>query len=472
MMNVTRRTGRSGVALAALGVLVLAGCESLLEVDDTGFILPESLEEAGPSAVPAFVNGMVGAYQEAFDDIVLYTSLITDEMIAAGTFSTRLQVDNRRIQPNNGTLTGEIYTPLHHARQQADTTVLMLQGKLQDPRFAESSDELRKGIALGGLFGGYTRLWLGEMYCWSILTGMFPESRPILPNARVQQAVSFLQDAETRAAAAGLADIRLAAIVGQARAQLWLRNYSAAANLAARVPRDFVFWMEYSHNTPGQYNEVYMVTHGDQSLIDWTVGTGELRIRGNERWEHLDGFLQLNLLEDRPEGFEANVSTIPVVLQTLYNRPDSDIMMASGVEAMLIRAEAAVRAGQTAVAAGLLNDLRADYSRRINLQQRVDLPDDEDQLQPLTLTGNLAADVETVLAERARERGPPGDRHTTSRRLRLEPSLSLNLFPSVKFAVGGGDDISFPIVQQELDNNPNLSTADACPPGQEIGFWR
>src|SRR5688572_19897227 len=98
MKNETRRPGRSGVILAALGVFVLAGCEGFLEVDDTGFILPESLEEAGPSAVPAFVNGMVGAYQEAFDDIVLYNSLITDEMIEAGTFTTRLQVDNRRIQ--------------------------------------------------------------------------------------------------------------------------------------------------------------------------------------------------------------------------------------------------------------------------------------------------------------------------------------------------------------------------------------
>ena len=39
-------------------------------------------------------------------------------------------------------------------------------------------------------------------------------------------------------------------------------------------------------------------------------------------------------------------------------------------------------------------------------------------------------------------------------------------------ARSGGDDIAFPIVQLELDANPNLGPTNACPAGQSIGTWR
>ena len=86
------------------------------------------------------------------------------------------------------------------------------------------------------------------------------------------------------------------------------------------------------------------------------------------------------------------------------------------------------------------------------------------------LTGDLLADLKTVADERARELWLTGDRLTTSRRFRLE--LGVDLFPSVKDAIGGGDDIAFPIPQLELDTNPNLGTDMACPAGQVIGAWR
>jgi len=355
---------------------------------------------------------------------------------------------------------------------QADTTVNLLQNRLQDPAFEEVLDELNEGIALGKLYGGFSRIWLAELYCWSILTGMFPESSPLIPDDRMSQALTFLQQAETQAAMAGLEEIRLAAIAGQARAHLWLRNFPQAAALAAAVPRDFVYWAEYSQNDPVQYNEMYMFTWGDIQLIRWTVGDGTAPTRGNERWEHFDEFLSLNLLELEPEGFTAFFSSIPVSLQGLYNRADSRVLAASGAEAMLIRAEAAVRSGQTATAEQLLNDLRSDYSLRATIQWGVDPPDSADELQDLTLAGTLRQDLLTVAAERARELWLTGDRLTTSRRLRLDPTVNIDLFPPVKTGISGGDDIAFPIVQLELDNNPNLSSADACPVGQTIGSWR
>jgi hypothetical protein len=457
---------------ACLCVLALAGCEGLLDVDDSGIIVPGDLDAAGPAAIPTLVNGMVGDYHEAVDDIIRYAALLTDEMILAGTFPTRLEVDRRRIQPNNGNLTVEMYVPLHRARMMADTTFLLLEERLGDPVFESVGPELREGMALGRLYGGYARLWLAELYCWSILTGVYPEPHPLLPDERVAQAIGFLEEAEALAAEGGWEDVRLAAIVGQARAHLWLGQFVEAEALASQVPRSFVYWAEYSNNDPDQYNEMYVFTWGDTEAIRWTVGDGTSPARGGERWPYLDEFLALNLVRDRPPGFTASFASVPVMLQMRYNRPESNVLMASGVEAALIRAETAVRSGQAAVAEGLLNQLRADFSFRANVQWGVELPAPGDALQPLTLSGDPTSDLGVVVAERARELWLTGDRHVTSRRLRRDPAVEIDLFPPVKGAIGGGDDIAFPMVQRELDNNPHLSGLDACPPGQEAGGWR
>jgi len=225
----------------------------------------------------------------------------------------------------------------------------------------------------------------------------------------VRQALTLLLEAEARAAATeGLQDIRQAAILGQARAHLWLRNYSLAATLAAAVPRDFVYWAEYSHNDPSQFNEMYMFTWGDVQDIRWTVGDGTTPPRGSERWEHFDEFQALRLLQVDPPDLTAFTSSIPVVLQKLYSEADASVLVASGTEALLIRAEADVRAGRTMMAEQWLNDLRSDYSLRATVRWNVEPPDSANALQPLTLTGDLTSDVKTVADERARElRGPP-----------------------------------------------------------------
>jgi hypothetical protein len=456
-------------------LLTLAACDSILDVDQGGIIDTDDLEKAGPAAVPNIIAGVVGAYQDTFDDIVLYAALLADEMIVAGSFDNDEEVDRRRIQPGNAALTGGLYTLLHVARMQSDTAVALLQERLADPAFDNVEVDMREGIALSKLYGGYSRLWLGELYCWSILTGMSPETSPLLPDARIGQARLLLQDAEGDAGPLGRNDVRLAAIVGQARAQLWLRNYAEAAALAAAVPREFTFWSEYSYNHEEQFNEVYMFTWGDAQQIEWTVGDGTTFSRGNERFEHIDQFVALNLLDVEPEDYTAATSSTPVILQKLYSRPDSRILMASGVEARLIRAEALVRAGETAVAEGILNDLRSDYSLRAIVQWGVEPPSAANALEPLGLTGSLRLDLKTVADERARELWLTGDRLTTARRLRRDATVypdTINLFPAPKVGVDGGDDVAFPIAELELTQNPNLGPTQACPAGQTIGRWR
>lgn len=450
--------------------VTLVACEGILDVDTSGEIVPDNLDDAGPAAIPTLVNGMIGTFNTAADEVARYAGLLTDELILAGTFPDRLQVDRRRVLVSNASVTDDLYTPIHAARFQADTAVVLFQARLEDPVFSEVAEALAEGIALGRLYGGYTRIWLAELFCWSILSGVFPETVPSLPNPRMEEALVFLEEAEALAEAAELPEVRRAAIVGQARALLWLGRYGEAAMRAGQVPRSFAFRAEFSNTNPDQYNRVYAFTWGDTEGIRWTIGDGTSPARGNERWEHLNEFRELNLLRIRPPGFTSVAGTsVPVVLQLLHNRAESELVVASGIEARLIRAEAHVRAGETTAAQELLNDLRGDFSARVSARWGVVIPTPEFALDPLSLTGDLAVDLKRVADERARELWLTGDRLTTARRLRLDPAVSIDLFPP--FKAGGGDDVAFPIVLKELQNNPNLGLSQACPAGQEPGAW-
>lgn len=459
----------ASVALA----MAVSGCGlDILDVDDSSIIVPADLDAEGPAAIPALVNGVVGSYHQAVGGLARYAALLTDEMVLAGTFPTRRQVDIRRVEVSNADLADEMYAPLHRARFQADTTAYMLEQRLDDPAFEDSRQLMLEGIAIARLYSGYSRLWLAELYCWSILTGMYPEEAPLLPGERVEDALEFLEDAAARASTLpAIIPVQIAAVVGQARAHLWLGNLTQAAGFAASIPRGFYYRAEYSGNDPEQYNPVYTFTWGDTQSIRWTVGDGSVATTGGERWPHLEEFLALGMLRSRPVGYMALDERIPVVLQTIYNEPGTDILMAPWTEAALIMAEVAVRLGQTETAEDVLNDLRSDFALRASVEWRVNPPSPGDFLPDLVLTGDPTLDLVTIAAERARELWLTGDRLSTARRLRLDPSVDIDLFPP-KGSVGGGDDIAFPIVQREIDANPFLDSGDACPVGQAPGSWR
>ena len=463
---------RAAGILATAAFMGLSGCDGILDVDTGDVITPGDLDRAGPAGVATLVNGMAGTVHLGFDAVARYSALLSDEMVLAGTFPDRAQVDRRRILDDNGALTDEFYVPLHAARFQADTTVMILREWVDAPDFQVVRSAIEEGIARGTLYGGYTRIWLAETMCWSILTGAYPEAAPLLPDERMGQAIAFLREAEETAAAGGFEELRVAAILGQARAHLWLGRFAEAAALAEQVPRGFLLRAEFSRSSPDQYNPFYAVTWGDTEAIRWTVGDGTVTARGNEAWEYLGTFLALNLVRNRPTGFTSFQGSIPVLLQMRYGRAEAPIPIASGIEARLIRAEAHVRAGQTLQAQGILNDLRADFSLRAGLVWGLNPAPPPGTLPPVVLTGSMTSDLRSVADERARELWLTGDRQATGRRFRLDDSAGLNLFPPVKVAIGGGDDLAFPIVRRELEGNPNLGTGDACPPGQAPGSWR
>lgn len=447
------------LALAVLLAAGLTGCEEgLLEVNDPDVVQPSALE--GPDAVPVRINGVIGDFQNAFDDYVLYTSLFTDEMILAGTFPTRIDVDERIVQqdPDNGSVTSDLYEPMHVSRASADEAVTVFQNALGQDEFSDVEGQLRDGIAYGKFYGGYQRILFSEAFCRSIFGGPEGESSPAGPDARMEEALTMLQEAESAANEAGLSQVATAAKVGQGRALLWLGRYQEAASAVSSVPDEFVYFSRYSSNTTAQWNEIYQLTTGDNAALRWTVGDGTADNRHNERWPYFEEWVEQGLLDTETD-LEAAEIGVPVVLQTLYDGPARNVVLASGWEARMIEAEAMLRSGDTGGAEELVNRLLTTPSLNPLTAVNPGLIDGQEPdlgaFDAVDFGASFEAQEDLPELARARAAGLwlSGQRQGTLRRFAEDDGV--DLYPEDT----QGDDMSFPIVQQEIDNNPNVSSA-------------
>lgn len=444
-----RRSGRPAILGLACAAALLAGCDDVLEVRDPDVVTPDVLED--PDAIPLVINGVTGDFQEALDDFVRYTALFTDEMILAGTFPTRIDVDERMVQrdPDNTTLTTDLYEPLHVARASADRGAAEFEEALADPEFADFEDALAEGIALSHLYGGYARLFFAELYCGAVLE----ENGPVVSSDQAAEAaVERFQAARAAAQNAGLGDVETAALIGEARALAWLAQLDQAAMTVASVATDFVFYGEYSANVNDQWNEMFAFAWGRSPFtLRWTVGDGTAGNRHNERWPYFEEWLDQGLLVDDPDGFEAVEIGIPIALQLVYDVSSRPVVLASGWEARMIQAEAMLRAGDAEGAQDLVNGLLSDPSANPMTQVNPDL--ELGAFEPVSFTGDPANDLAQLAGARAAGLWLTGERQATLRRFAERDGI--DLYP----AGTQGNDTSFPIVQQEIDNNPNVGSA-------------
>ena len=454
-------------ALLGAAALALVGCtDGLLDVDDPDIVTPEQLQ--GPNAVPTAIAGVVGDFQEGFDEYLLYSSLFTDEMILGGTFPTRIRVDERDVvsDPSNGSIEADIYEEMHISRASADGRVEDFEAALGDEDFSEVEGLLREGIALGKYYGAYNRMLFAEMFCQSIFGGAEGESAPLDSDARMQEAFGLFGEAASAADEAGLDDVRLASLVGQARAQQWLGNHGEAAQIASQIPDGFVFEAEYSDNQNAQNNELYQFSWGDVASLRWTVGDGNVARRGSEKYAYYDEWVEQGLIVPAPEGFIPEEAGIDVAhLQMLYNGPSVSAVLASGWEARMIEAEAMIRNGQHAAAQTMVNAMLADPSVNPMVLVNPTLLEERTvggvtaqpmgAFDPVEFTGDLQADLVELARARAAGLWLSGTRQATSRRWVEEfgRGSTADLYP-----VRSGDDIFFPVVEEELDNNPNISS--------------
>jgi hypothetical protein len=439
--------------MLAAALLSVVGCG--LDVTDPDIVEPEDVYN-DPNSVPIIIAGLVEDFQSSLDSYVLFSGMFVDEFIHSSTYPNEIRVDRREIIPGE---VGEPYPQLHTSRMSADAALLAFESMQEDP--AADPDLLRRGLAYALYYGAYARLLLAEMYCQSILGGGDPaavgfEPAPLLPDERMREALVRFAQAEEAAGAAGMQDLATAARIGRARAHMWLGEYSAAASLIAGVDPEFRFFARYSSNSPFQWNYVYAYTHGDIVEIRYTVGDGSAPTRFLEKFAFYDEWVDTGLIDPEPGPvFQTFDATIPVSLQLIYGGGEvppnpagraAPIIIASGFEATVMQAEAAYRAGDLDRAELLINER---LTTGMNPHGKT--------FAPVRFTGDFEADIREF--GRAYSAGLWLTGHRLGFMRRVLRNDGVDLYPTEQ----PGRDTAFPIMLQEVDNNPSVT--EACPTG-------
>ena len=458
---------RRALAIHAAGaLLVLGGCDDLLTVDDPEFASPGTLNNA--AGVPILIAAGLGDFALGYsgdgngnDSYMTTSALVTDETYASDTFTSRTVLDQRILNPTtSGNESDDAFLFLQLGRRSLDFAA-----DATERFFAADDPRIARLRALEG----FTYTAIGEGFCSGIPFSETTESGAPGPFGQPLTTQAVFQEALVRFDAALAADAtdHLAAI-GKARALLNLGRFAEAATAVAAVPTNYVYKIEHSDNTARQNNGIFALQdNGRYSVSDGEGGGLPFRSALDPRvpWEGpFPGFDQ----------------TIPQYINLRYTSFDSDVPLASGVEARLIEAEAALQAGNTITWLSKLNALRAEvfplmslhvdeYENSLeraieNTPPSPTNPNPFGQLAPLVDPGTQAARVDLTFGERAFWMYTTGHRLGDLRRL-ARPVASggygrgSNVFPTGTYHKGGnyGADVAFPITFEEV-NNPNFDT--------------
>lgn len=429
------------VGAVMLGLTVgLGACdtEELVDLTDPDLItLPTvqdtaNIESLRNGAVSEFASAMAGpAANNATAGIVGISAVFTDEAWYASTFPTMKDVDRRVIFDTNGQIQ-TVYHNLHRARNLAEETAAI---------YADSRPSSPDRAMLINL-AAFTYVLFAENWCSGVPFSRAPLGQPleyspgISKTEMLNQAIARFDEAMSLAQSAG-ADAELnAARVGKARALQNLGQFDNAATAVSGVPDDFVYEVTYSENSAGQNNGVW---YNFNSEVRSSVATaeGQNGLVFFPRGETPDA---MNSSDPRvvADSFGVGLGTsVPHYGQLEYPDRGANIVLASGVEARLIEAEALLASDANA-AFGILSDLRADVG-----------------LGALTPSGDANADLLTLYEERAFWMWLSAHRQGDLRRLVAQYGFgSSEVYPVglTIFGVPYGDDVVFPVPEEERNN--------------------
>ncbi|MBK5186592.1 MAG: hypothetical protein JJD97_00010 [Gemmatimonadaceae bacterium] len=438
--------GRRIWLVIAAGALFVSACntDQFLKATDPDNTPPGALK--GPSSLPGYRSSAIGDFGRAFDGnalnpdgneyegLVNMSGLLTDELQNTETFPTRTEVDRRHTQVNNATMR-DIFFNAHLARVSA--------GRASGAFAAYGPTDPARSEVVS--LEAYSMLLLAEDYCSGVpLSAIDTATAKVEPGQPLTTQALLAVAADTFTAALSFAsdqDRRYLAEVGKARTlQFEGRSHLAdAATLVADVPTDWTYKITHSRNSQHEWNGVYEFM--------WLEG----------RWVQADGEGLNGLLfrEDPRNPFSENGSTFvgrPFFGTLRYSAPDSSTILASGIEARLIEAEAALQANNNVLFLKRLNDLRDSSGLA---------------LPPLSDPGSDTARQTLLFSERGQWLYLTAHRLPDLRRLSRSTANDgygrdpETVFPTGNWFRGGvyGTDVNFPIPIEEL-NNPNLPGPD------------
>jgi hypothetical protein len=448
-MRVTEFFTRGGrlACLALTLMLVASGCDDLLKVDNPSQIQEEALDN--PELVPILYNSVIGDFQAMYDDPVIWRgSMFTDEQITAVNWEQTARLSLRIVRYDETDASG-MFGSLSRALVMADSVSGRFRNVLDNP-----SSDARLATTLS--YAGYSHILMAEIMCEASIK---LSDRTFSSDELMGMALDRFDDAIQIAAAAGDSDAENFARTGAARAALWLGDAGAVMSYASPVPEDFKWWAEYSDNSGSERNTMFTRISGSNHALGvhpaFLAGTfgdnGIIAEQTDPRVQHTpDWSFGHNALTQVYKPYQGlrysgyNGETIADGGEPILYEPDTDILIADGVEAMHHYYEAA---GPTdnGPAGSTLDFVNA--RRAVGNQSQLaegDLTDDElmaelrDQRgRDLYLGGFRLGDLRRWKAQGVGDFFPTG----------IHPTTDWGEY---------GDAECFPLPSTEYEGNPNL----------------
>ena len=480
LLRRSRRPWGFAASLAGAGTL-LAACH-LLDVSNPDIVPPGGLNNA--AALPTIRAGAIGDLHIAYsgsgaqgsggttEGVILLGGMLADELINTETFPDRILADARQPQRESVTLTN-VFRNVHRARRAAEAAA----GKF---RQYSPDTTLDAGLAEMLSLAGYAYVFLAENYCSGVpvstvnADGTFTYGDPLttaqvldtsLNRFRQALAAAFALDTVKALATGGqslLASIRASranminlARVGIARVLLDAGNAAAADTAVTAVATSFTYLIQHDLNTTRQNNGVF---NGIRKFKRYGVPDVEGRV----------GLAWRTVADVRTPSFRTPATNVgfdgatPQYDQNRYVDEKAATPLASGLEARLINAEAALLRKDTTTYLTTLNTLRATPPSYV-LSGTATLA----AITPaLTSPADSTAAVTQLFTERGRWLWLTGHRLSDLRRLERQYARPDSLvFPHGGYFKSGlqyGSATSYPIPLDE-ENNPKaaicLSTA-------------
>lgn len=432
-----RRIGRLAGA-----VVLGAACDSLLDVDNPDIIEPGGLETA-QGAVAQYA-GALGDFAVAHDGggapqgasgMLLMSGLFTDEYRFTWTPPELMDLDRTDVLREN-TVIRSTYLALHRARVAAERAATALTNTI-------GGDDVRVGEMYA--LAAATYIVIGEHYCSgapfsNTVDGTIEYGGPLPTEQIMNEALVRLETAS----ASGAADPRIQSLISVLRARAYVNQgrFPEAASAVAGVPTAFEYRIEHDAGNVRTQNRMkeYIFDLGFMSVSDLESGAGlDFATAGDPR-----------VVVDHA-GISPLDGETPHVRLLAYGDAGAPVVLASGVEARLIEAEAALQANDIGRWISALDAARAPFG-----------------LAGVADPGSRAAREDLMMRERAFALFSTGHRLGDMRRLvRQYGRQRTDVFPSGAYHKDNltrGDQMSFVIPASE-ENNPNFSAGDCDPNG-------
>ncbi|MFB3130999.1 MAG: RagB/SusD family nutrient uptake outer membrane protein [Rhodothermales bacterium] len=431
---------KAGALALSVALLALSGCD--FTVTNPGPVQDEFLNDNSANA--AIVNGSGRMVSEALNWVAYTGAALSREITPSGSigsFGISVQQRNGFLDPNE---TNTHWNFSQRARSVAEQGIERLRENLGGDF---GSSELAAEIVL---WAAYANRLIGENFCCTVIDGGAAEAGSV----SLQRAEGQFSEALDLANAAGATDFAIAAQAGRASVRMGLGDWNGAvADAEAVLARTGGVWsydMPYFNIDTEQYNRIYYAGSGDGPYRAHTVWHSPYQDNFEEEGDLRTAY---STDPDIPTGDAAvDGEPVPWYFQLKHDNRESSIRLSSSHEMRLILAEhALVNNSDINAALEQINVVRQaatmEDATAATLDEAWTVLKRERGIE-LWLEGRRLGDV-----RRWEEAGRPGDYHFWEIHDWKGPDdgsgANLRTFDGVA--------LSFPIAQDEIDTNPNVS---------------